>query len=295
MAALRRLVLPAAAVAACALGAPAQGAELVARNATAVQLKVSSDGKALVSYRSRGRQHHTLAWGAINAIAPTQARAQVALRLDYSGGWKSFRLTPGAFRNRCADYDGPQLHWMIAACKAPDGSYWALQTWQRALPNLGLAAPPSRRVYELWLSHWRGPLPVLEVNMGWTQRRYHTLFGRLTYLGKPVYGFGTGVRGRPTDSFGRVLYVDTFDSQYGSGWQRENSFVTHRGSGAFCYGFFPHGGRPSGMGKRYRLTAMGPGVLPDLFWEGIPQANYDAAYDAEQKTKLRALNASSCG
>ena len=25
------------------------------------------------------------------------------------------------------------------ACKAPDGSYWALQSWQRMLPNLGYA------------------------------------------------------------------------------------------------------------------------------------------------------------
>ena len=279
---------------ACSATAPADAAELVARNATQVRLKVSADGKALVSYASRGRQHHTLAWGAINAIAPTRARPQVALRLDYSGGWRSFRRKPSAFRDRCRRYDGPKLHWLIAACKAPDGSYWALQTWQRALPNLGLPASPDRRVYELWLSHWRGPLPVLEVSVGWTQGRYHTLFGRLTYLGRPVFGFGTGFRGRPTDSFGRVVYVDTFDSAYGRGWRRENSFVTHRGSGAFCYGFFPRGGR-TGMGKRYRVTAMGPGVLPDLYWEGVPPAAYDGAYDAVQKTKVRALNSRLCG
>ncbi|MFN2470742.1 MAG: hypothetical protein ABR583_07080 [Gaiellaceae bacterium] len=280
---------------ASALPTPAMAGELVARNATRVQLSVSADGKALVSYRSAGRAHAVLAWGAINAIAPTLSRPQVALRLDYSGGWRSLQTRPSRFRNRCAAYDGPRLHWLIAACKAPDGSYWALQNWQRALPNYGLAASPQRRVYELWLSHWRGPLPTFEVSLGWTQARFHTIFGRLTYLGKPVHGFGTGIRGRPTDSYGRVLYVDTLDSRYGTGWRRENSFVTHKGTGVFCYGFFPHGRYPTGMGKRYRITAMGPGVLPDLYWEGVPQATYDASYDQAAKAKLRAFGDSSCG
>ena len=30
-------------------------------------------------------------------------------------------------------------------------------------------------------------------------------------------------------------------SAYGSGWRRENSFLSHHGTGAFCYGFYPHG------------------------------------------------------
>jgi hypothetical protein len=289
------LVTLVALVAASALSGVANGAELIGRNTTQVKLAVSADGKALVSYVSGGRQHRTLAWGAVNSIAPTKARPQVALRLDYSGGWKSFRLKPGQFRNRCSAYDGPQLHWMIAACKAPDGSYWALQTWQRALPNYGLNGTPFQRKYELWLSHWQGPLPVLEVNLGWTQARYHTLFGRFTYLGKPIYGFGTGLNGRPTDSYGRVAYVDTLASAYGAGWKRENSFVTHRGSGVFCYGFFPHAAHPSGMGARYRFTVQGPGVMPDMYWEGVPPALYDRSYDSAQKQRLAGYNDSSCG
>jgi hypothetical protein len=292
----RRLVAGIVAlVAACAIPAAASGAELIGRNATQVRLAVSTDGRALVSYFSDGRPHRTLAWGAVNAIAPTTSRPQVALRLDYSGGWKSFGLKAGELENHCGAYDGPQLHWMIASCKAPDGSYWVLQTWQRALPNYGVNGAPFQRKYELWLSHWKGPLPVLEVNVGWTQARYHTLFGRFTYLGKPIHGFGTGVNGRPTDSYGRVAYVDTLASAYGAGWKRENSFVTHRGSGAFCYGFFPHGSHPSGMGTRYRFTIQGPGVMPDMYWEGVPPALYDKVFDIAQKQKLAAYNDPSCG
>jgi hypothetical protein len=282
-------------VAAALIPATASGAELIGRNATRVKLEVSADGKALVSYVSDGRQHRTLAWGAINSIAPTGARPQVALRRDYSGGYESFHLRPGQFKNRCGAYDGPQLHWMIAACKAPDGSYWALQTWQRALPNYGLAGTPFQRKYELWLSHWKGPLPLLEVDLGWTMGHIHTIFGRFSYLGKPIFGFGTGVNGRPTDSYGRVAYVDTWNSAYGRGWKRENSFVTHRGSGVFCYGFFPHGRHPSGMSARYRFTVQGPGVMPDMYWEGVPQATYEKAFDETQKQKLRSYNDPTCG
>jgi hypothetical protein len=280
---------------ACVLSSPAAGAELIGRSATHVKLAVSADGRALVSWKRGGRQNHTLAWGAVNAVAPTQSRPQVALRLDYSGGWKSFRLKPAQFRNRCSAYDGPKLAWLVAACKAPDGSYWALQSWHRAWPNYGVAPSAFQAEPELWLSHWRGPLPVFEVNVGWVHARVHSLFGRLTYLGKPVHGFGTGVNGRPTDSYGRVVYVDTLDSRLGPGWRRENSFVTHRGSGAFCYGFWPHGRHPSGMGKRYRVTVQGPGVLPDLYWEGAPPTAYDRGFDRNQKAKLRGLNAPSCG
>jgi hypothetical protein len=184
---------------------------------------------------------------------------------------------------------------VVAACKAPDGSYWALQNWQRALPNYGLRPTPSWAQYELWLSHWKGPLPVFDVDLGWAYGRFHSIFGLFTYLGKPIFGFGTGKSGRPTDSYGRVAYVDRLNSAYGAGWRRENSFVTHKNTGVFCYGFYPHGSHPSGMATRYRITIQGPGVMPDMYWEGVPQPTYDKAYDTEQKTKLRAYGDSSCG
>ena len=94
------------------------------------------------------------------------------------------------------------------------------------------------------LSHFRGALPVLTVKLDWAYRKYHHIFGSYTYLGKPVYGFKSTSAGVPLDTFGRNLYVDTFDSAYGKGWLRENSFLTHNGTGMFCYGFYRHGARP---------------------------------------------------
>ena len=62
-------------------------------------------------------------------------------------------------RNACRPYDGPELQWLVTACKAPDGSYWAVQAWQRMLPNYGLAPTPKQAVWELRLSHWKARSP----------------------------------------------------------------------------------------------------------------------------------------
>ena len=41
-------------------------------------------------------------------------------------------------RFTCPTYDGPALADLVAACKAPDGSYWAVQSWDRDLPDYGV-------------------------------------------------------------------------------------------------------------------------------------------------------------
>jgi hypothetical protein len=188
------------------------------------------------------------------------------------------RRAATSFNNACRPYDGTALPWLVAGCVAPDGSFWALQSWQRMLPNLG-ETPwlASQTVWELHLSHWTGALPALEVHLDWvnTQKAQH-LFGRLTYLDRPVFGFGSRPNGDPTDSYGRNIYLDVLNAPgYGPGWKRENSFLAHNPSGNFCYAFYPHapypgyplGDRPAGAGDRYRATVIGPGVLPDIGWE----------------------------
>jgi hypothetical protein len=259
---------------------------------------VRGNGSALVTYRAAGRTRHVLAFGAINALRPGAAARQVRFRIDYTGGWQTKRrLVWKTFGRTCLRYDGPALPWLVKACRAPDGSYWALQSWQLDLPNRGY--PPwkaSQTAWALHLSHWRGPIAKLEVWTDWAfGGQAHDLFGRLTYLGVPVHGFRTTPAGAP-DSFGRLLYIDTFDSAYGRGWNRETSLVFRNPTGAFCYSFWPSNDpslpgaprRPAGNGKRYRITVQGPGVTPDLAWEGVglhdydPQNPSDVAYERQQ-------------
>ena len=44
---------------------------------------------------------------------------------------------------------------------------------------------------------------MLEVKSNWTNGRFDQIYGRFTYIGKPVYGFRTTPTGVPLDSFGR--------------------------------------------------------------------------------------------
>src|SRR5919201_2009298 len=259
----RALVLLPVVVLAATAASSASASQLINRGVRNIQLAVDNKGEALVSYRTvRGRAQHVLAWGAMNARQPNRTLRQYRFKLDYAGGWgKYHKQYWTTFRNSCGAYDGPALPWLVTACKAPDGSYCALQKWQ-----------------------------------DWTYSgRFHRLFGRFTYLGKPVYGFGTTHFGAPTDGYGRLIYIDTYNSAYGSGWRRENSFVSHNPTGVFCYGFFQHnagaggyahppgfnGMRPMGNGDMYRLTAAGPGVTPDVMWSANGLHNFNARNSAD--------------
>ena len=270
---------------AVAAPASASASQLIYRNASHIRLEVGRAGQALLTYRAHGRTRHVLAWNGLNAVPPSAGRRQVAFRLDYSGGWGTYRRPVWkTFHNVCRPYAGPPLAWFLTGCTAPDGSLWALQVWQRELPDYGLRPSAKQAVWELRLSHWTGALPVLTIHLDWAYRRYDHLFGALAYRGQPVYGF----RSAPLDSFARNIYVDTYDSVYGSGWRRENSFLSHRGTGAFCYGFYPHGVHPIGKGTAYRATVIGPGVTPDVMWQSAALGPYDATLDRQLAEVLRA-------
>jgi hypothetical protein len=274
-------IVPLLVVAWLAAAGAASAAQLVDRDAEGLRLAVNGKGEALLTYRSHGLLRHVLVWGAINAVPPAPGARQVRFRVDYAGGWGKYRtLYWRRFGSECGPYDGPALPDLVAACKAPDGSYWAAQQWAQPLPDLGFTPwLPEQRQQWLEVSHWRGPVAQLETGMDWVYSgRFQDLFGRYTYRGAAVYGFGTTAHGAPTDGFGRLIYLDTFDSVYGPGWRRENSFVSHNPTGAFCYGFYPfdptRGGyaypsgqtaaRGPGTGAKYRLFAEGPGVTPDV-------------------------------
>lgn len=277
--------------------APAVASTMVGAAATReARLRVNADGVALVEYRTRGGgERHVLVWGAIDALAhPTDASStQQAFQVDYSGGWKS-RHEAGywrTFENACGGYDGPPLPLLVAACKAPDGSYWALQVWQRKLPMRGF--PPwtaAQREHEVHVSHWSGVLPLLEVYRHWTYgRAKQGFFGRLTYGDEPVYGTRSP-SARIGDRWARNVYIDTFNSDYGKGWRHDTAITTHSRSGGFCYTFVaqaPPKGYPSGkpngtgLGTKYRVTVMGPGVTPIVRWQGRKLAGFDPELQSE--------------
>jgi hypothetical protein len=275
---------------------PRAGAsQTIASAASGISLAVNAKGEALITYTAQGRQRHLLAWGALNAIAPTPSRTQVAFSLDYAGGYSKYhRAYWKSFKSVCLPYDGPVLAWKVAACRAPDGTYWALQSWQRTLPNYGVAASGRSASRELHLSHWTGALAILSITPDRIPAKHDEVFGTFTLNAVGVYGFKTSRTGVPGDTFGRNIYLDTFDSAYGAGWRRENSFLTHAPGGTFCYSFSRHGSHPNGDGTKYRATAEGPGVTPDVMWSADASGRLSAAAHRQVMTQLRALHDPKC-
>jgi hypothetical protein len=309
---MRRLGVTAALiVVALALSGNALASQLVDRNATGVKLEANTNGKALLVYRAHGQSRHVLVWGATNALFPSTTEPQVKFKLDYSGGknWQGFP-------NMCKPYNGPKLPDVVAACTLPDGTYWVAQQWAQPLPDLGFV-PWTATQAAKWLeiSHWQGPIPTLSAYTDWVwSGRFQEVFGVYTYAGKPVHGFGTSKFGVPSDSYGRLIFLDTHDSAYGTGWRRENSFVPHNPTGAFCYGFYKFdptkGGyrhpagqtspRGPGTGDEYRLIALGPGVEPNVEADigGLHpfDANNpaDVTYEQQQISILKTIGDKSC-
>jgi hypothetical protein len=285
------LWLPLALIAVLAMAAPstAGASALVVRNAKYITLKVDRYNRALVSYTANGTVHHTLWWGAINAKPPDPAhpQSQVKFRYDYSGGSGSFGN--GYWRNLknvCTPWKGSGLTWVVVACTMPDGSHWALQRWRRLMPNGGwpCCLKPGQGAYELHVSHWKGVLPQFWLKWDWTSGSPHLdeLYGRSSYKGIGTYGFSSTSTGAPTDSYGRLVYVDGFNPpKWGKGWRRENSFLVHRPSdGGFCDALWPNRyGRTnaSGYAMKYRASVDGPGVMPVMYWQGPPPGNYPAS------------------
>jgi hypothetical protein len=190
-----------------------------------VSLLVNANGTALVSYeREDGSARQVLVWGAINAVPPSTTVPQIAFHLAASRPVENLaHLSARKFINTCGPYDGPPLPFLVTACKAQDGSYWAIQAWQRLLPMRGIDPwLPWQSKVEFHLFHWSGPVAQLDVSQNWTYGgRWQGIFGRLTYNGQAVYGFKTPSATKRGDSYARYVYVDAHDSVYGAGWRHD--------------------------------------------------------------------------
>jgi len=279
-----------------------------------VSLAVDKKGEALVTYQmENGNVRHVLVWGAVNAYAPSPGLKQVRFKYDYAGGYGKYRNGNywRSFKTVCSEYDGPTLYAMVAGCKAPDGSYWALQTWQRGLPLLGFKPwRPAQSAYETHVSHWSGELPALAVGVHWTYGHSAIgVFGQFLYAGKPVFGFKSTAEGNPLGRYERNVYIDTHNSAYGTGWWRESGILTHNPTGTFCHSFVPQkpfpgypsqATRPAAPGDEYRFTVMGAGVTPVIqttipgldAWRGSKdqvdaQANAQRLWDATMRDDRR--------
>ncbi len=132
---MRRTFILALVALAAGIAVPVAGAsQLIDRNATNVKLLVNKKGEALLTYTKAGKPMHVLAWGALNAIAPTVDANQAEFKLDYQGGWKkhyvdnpAVRRLQAAYqklRKRSTSYLGSPVVRQLSAKSAFAKSYW---------------------------------------------------------------------------------------------------------------------------------------------------------------------------
>ena len=142
-------VVTAAVLIAVAVGAPvASASQLLARNAN----DVAARGE-----RQRQGARHLPVEGRGPPRARVGRRQRPAVRVGPATG-RALRSTTPAAGARSTGRSGRrsrtrahrcdvELAWLVTACQASDGSYWALQSWQRTLHIYGIpTAPLARRV-----------------------------------------------------------------------------------------------------------------------------------------------------
>lgn len=153
-----------------------------------------------------------------------------------------------------------------AANKRP---YAITSLTQATTPILGGEAPfdgfPLLQVYPRWSKYSPGGY-----NGRLNREHYFVIFGAYRQGNVDVYGPARR-SGNPTNEFGRNVYIDTYDSDYGKGWRRVTGALTQPRGGNWCYEFSP---KPASKGKlgvskrnRYRITIVGPRALPDQRYE----------------------------
>ena len=266
-----------------ALPGVASAAQLIDRDATGVKIAVNAKGQALITYQ-QVRRHRPprprLGRDQRDPSAGGRSTRRSSSSTTPAAGAPTTRCTGRSSARRCGRYDGPVLAERRRRLQGARRLVLGRAELAAAAPDLGFTPwLPEMNAQWLEVSHWTGDVAQLETGSNWVYGgRFQAIFGRLTYNDQPVYGFGTTRFGAPTDGFGSLIYLDTFNSVYGPGWRRENSFVTHNPTGVFCYGFYPFdptkGGykhppgqtakRGPGTGEKYRLTASGPGVTPNV-------------------------------
>ena len=261
------------------------------RNVHDPTLAVSARGIAVVTYTTQdGQERHVLAWGAVNAY-PHQTEppvTQTHFSLDYSGGWKSHGRATfwQTLHNVCKPYTGPALPFFVTGCDAPDGSYWALQSWQRNLPVGGFApwtaaqtagrAPPcpleraaagARDLPALDLRrNAAGLLRAADLPGPARLRVADGLGGRQRHLGaehlhrRPSTPI-SGAAGSTTPRSARIRAAAASASRSSPRRRRRATRAPSR--------------RATGSGRAIAISAIGPGVTPIVQWQAARLTTHD--------------------
>ena len=200
--------------------------------------------------------------GDVLADPPRRVRA-VHRAAACPSSWPAARLRTGA----------------TGRCRAGSGTCLSA-----ASPRGRRARRPSSSTSRTGAGHCRSSRST---GTGPTAATLQGFFGRMTYLGEPVYGTRTA-SAAVNDTWARNIYIDVFDSDFGPGWRHDTAISTHPGSGGFCFTFVrqaPPAGYPStkanGNGLGSALPRLGDraGCDADRAVAGAAATTHDPAQE----------------
>jgi hypothetical protein len=217
--------------AACFVAGSAQGSVKVGEWAKEASLRVDAAGNAEVDW--------------------TSSQGAQSVVIDRSGALRyGGKLTAPDVTHSVAE---PALPWALVVRQGPDGSFYALQSWQRLVDG----------PVELRFSRWRGDPTKLTLHAVCCKWGGENIKGNASFHGKPIYGFKATRQGDPLDPYGRNVYLDSFRAGH---WQRMMGILAKRPAGQFSLWI-----RSVWAGTAYRGTISGPNwgwtLGPDAFAE----------------------------
>jgi hypothetical protein len=199
--------------AACWLAGAARASFVVATGASSPTLRVDARGYAEVSWLAGGARRYLL-------VDPTG-------KVQYNGRLLDADVSTPA--------SGVALPSLLVLRKTPDGSYWALQSWQEP-------GDPS----ELHLSRWKGDPTQLTLQLDPGAK----LSGTATFEGAPVHGLSPSPGGKKPKIY---VFLDCFGCPAAkTGWGKMLG-VPPAADGSFRVYV-----QSKWIGSKYRASVAGP-------------------------------------
>ena len=179
-------------------------AQLVDRNATGVKIRRTRRARRSLTYRKGGARQARARLGRDQRDRAEGGRApgRSSSSTTRAAGASTTRCTGRLRLGRAASTTVRRCRTSSPPARRPTGRTGPRRAGRSRFPDLGFT-PWLPELSAKWLevSHWTGSSRSSRARTGST-RAVPELFGRITYKGQPVYGFGTTRFGAPTDGFG---------------------------------------------------------------------------------------------
>ena len=244
-----------------ALAAPASASQLIDRNASAIHAGREQQRRG-ADHVPRGREAQARAGLERRQRDRADAASRqvvVQARLRGRLGQVPPRLLEDVRQRVPVATAGRRSPGRSTVCTAPTARTGRSRRGSGRFPTSGSRPTATQSAWELRLSHWTGALPVLSTSRSTGPTSASTTSSaRSPTPAQSVYGFRSTSSGAPARQLRPEHLPRHVRLGLRHGLEAREQLPDAQASGAFCYGFYPHGRHPAGNGASYRATVEGP-------------------------------------